>query len=74
MQLIVYYFWKGNNRYNDLCLKMIVNKNGFEFADLHCFGNNCHYYHRGIAEVLIWSIIYSSYWIGGLDSHALVVY
>ena len=68
------YFLEGNNRYNDLCLQIIVSKIGSEFINLYCFGNHCHYYHRDIAEVLIWSIVYSSYWIGELNSHPIVIY
>ena len=52
----------------------MVIKIGSEFINLYCFGNHCHYYHRSIAEVLIWSVVYSSYWIGELHSHPLVIH
>ena len=66
-------FLEGNNRY-DLCLQIIVSKIGSELINLYCFGNHCHYYYRGIAEVPIWSIVYSSFWIRELYSHSLVNY
>ena len=46
---------------------------GSKFTNLHCFSNYCYYYHRGIVEVLTWSIVYSSRWIGELHSHAPAV-
>lgn len=42
----------------------VVEGNGSKFTDLHRIGNHCYYYHRGIAEVFVWSTIYSSYWTG----------